>query len=73
MYPVIFNLHVAGVTMQFRQKTSSELSISQTYRLDGSLFYLRRLQCPAAHWYGKRGVFAAAQRTAIGWPRIQIA
>ena len=46
MAPVIFNLYVAAATMLFRQRTSPELGIGLTYRLDGSLFNLRRLQCP---------------------------
>ena len=46
MASVFFNLCVAAATILFRQKSSPELSIGLTYRLDGSLFNLRRLQCP---------------------------
>ena len=46
MAPVIFNLYVAAATMLFRQRSSPELGIGLTYRLDGSVFNLRRLQCP---------------------------
>ena len=50
MAPVICNFYVAAATKLFRQKSSFELDIGLTYRLDGSLFNLRRLQCPTKTW-----------------------
>ena len=46
MTPVIFNLYVAAATLLFRRKSSPRLGIDLTYRLDGSLLNLKRLQCP---------------------------
>ena len=44
MAPVIFNLYMAAVTTLFRQRSPNEQGISLTYRLDGSVFNLSRLQ-----------------------------
>ena len=42
--PVIFNSYMVAVTILFRQRSPNELEISITYRLDGSVFNLSRLQ-----------------------------
>ena len=47
MAPIFFNLYIATAAKLFRQKSSPELGIGLTCRLDGSLFNLRRLQHPA--------------------------
>ena len=44
MAPVIFNLYMAAVTTLSRQRSPNEKGISLTYRLDGSVFNLSRLQ-----------------------------
>ena len=44
MAPVIFNLYMAAVTTLFRQRSPIEQGIGLTYRLDGSVFNLTRLQ-----------------------------
>lgn len=41
---VIFNLYLAAATHFFRTRLSSGSSVDLTYRLDGSLFNLRRLK-----------------------------
>ena len=46
MAPVIVNLCIAAATMLFRQKFSLELVIGLTYRLERSLFNLRRSKYP---------------------------
>jgi len=41
--PVIFNLFLVAVTLVFRNKLSNDVGIPFKYRLDGSMFNLRRL------------------------------
>lgn len=42
--PVIFNIYLAAATLLFRERMPHGRGITLTYRLDGSLFNLRRLQ-----------------------------
>lgn len=42
--PVLFNIYLAAVTMLFRQRFPAGHGVELNYRLDGSLFNLRRLQ-----------------------------
>ena len=44
--PVIFNLFLAGVMMAAKHGINPEDGVPVTYRLDGSLFNLRRLKAP---------------------------
>lgn len=44
--PVLFNIYLAAATILFRERHRDGLGVSLTYRLDGSLFNLRRLQAP---------------------------
>ena len=46
MAPVIFNLYLAAATFLYRARASPDCSINISYRLDGSLFNLRRLKAP---------------------------
>ncbi|KAI8487939.1 hypothetical protein Bbelb_343870 [Branchiostoma belcheri] len=45
--PVIFNLFLAAVMLAAKKNINPEDCINLTYRLDGSLFNLRRLKAPA--------------------------
>ena len=42
--PVIFNLLLVAVTLAFRSGILTEDGVGLNYRLDGSLFNIRRLQ-----------------------------
>jgi len=42
--PIIFNLFLVAVTLVFRNGLSNDVRIPYKYRLDGSMFNLRRLQ-----------------------------
>ena len=42
--PVIFNLFLVAVTLAFRSGIMTEDGVGLSYRLDGSLFNIRRLQ-----------------------------
>ena len=44
MAPVIFNIYLAAASCLFRQRFSAGRGVGLSYRLDGSLFNLRRLQ-----------------------------
>ena len=44
MAPVLFNIFLAAATCLFRQRQQEDHNIHLTYRLDGSLFNLRRLK-----------------------------